>query len=240
MPGALTPAPAACGRAPQGFTLVEVLVALLLMAVMSAMAWRGLDGMLRARDLTQESIERSATLQTALAQWELDLEQVQPTGLVGPPLAFDGASLRFTRRQAQGLQVVVWTLDQGKWCRWASPPVTSLAALRQAWERSEQPLVLAAERLTVFEGVSDWQLYYLWDNAWANALSTGDDAPVRKEPQAPAPPNPPASGASAPPPTAPNANEPNLPRGVRLQLQFGPGSGLSGTLTRQLLLAGSA
>lgn len=232
------------GRRGSGFTLVEVLVALLLMAVMSGIAWRGLDGMLRARELTQGAIERSATLQTALAQWEVDLEQLQPSGLVGPPLAFDGASLRFTRRHPQGLQVVVWMLDQGQWCRWASAPVNGLAALRQAWERSEQPLVLASERLTVLSGVSDWQLYYFWDNAWANAQSTGDDAPVRKDPQAPAPPappSPPASGASAPagaPP--PQAGEPSLPRGVRLQLQFGQGSGLSGTLTRQLLLAGAA
>ena len=33
-----------------GFTLVEVLVALSILAVLAGLAWRGLDGMLRARD----------------------------------------------------------------------------------------------------------------------------------------------------------------------------------------------
>lgn len=227
------------GRRPAlGFTLVEVLIALVLMALMTGLAWRGLDAMLRSRELTQQSIDRSSVLQTALAQWEQDLEQVQPSGLVGQPLAFDGLHLRFTRRSSQGLQVVVWSLQEGQWSRWASAPVTTLAALRQAWERSQQPLVLAGERLVVLRGVTDWQLYYFWDNAWANAMSTGGEAPAIKPPEAtPTPPaapaSPPASGA------VPTLSEPQLPKGVRLQLQFAPASGLTGTLTRQVLVQGS-
>ena len=52
-----------------GFTLVEVLVALLLMAILTAMAWQGLDGVLRARDASRESIDRSTRLSTVLTQW---------------------------------------------------------------------------------------------------------------------------------------------------------------------------
>lgn len=201
----------------RGFTLIEVLVALVLMAVMSAMAWRGLDAMLRSREVTQESIERSATLQTALAQWEQDLDQIQDSRIV-PPLAFDGARLRMTRRQPQGLQVVVWFVADGQWSRWASAPVTGLADLRRAWERSDQPLTLEAQRLPVLRGVQGWQLFYFWDNAWANALSTGGEAPPGPKP----PPN----------------EEPRIqiPKGIRMQLEFGPGSGYSGTLTRQIAL----
>lgn len=218
----------------RGFTLVEVLVALLLMAVMTAMAWRGLDGLLRTREITQASIDRSAVLQTVLAQWEQDLSNVQDSGQVVPALQFDGASLRLTRRHPQGLQVVVWALQSGEWSRWASPPVSTAPALRQAWERGTQPLALASDRVVVLRGIADWQLHYHWDNAWANALSTGGNQPPVTDVAAP-----PAPGASQAA-SAPREESVQLPRGVRLQLQFGPDSGLSGTLVRQVLLGHSA
>ena len=56
-----------------GFTLVEVLVALLILAVLSGMAWRGIDGMSKARDGSQAGIDRSLRLNTVVAQWEADL-----------------------------------------------------------------------------------------------------------------------------------------------------------------------
>lgn len=218
----------------RGFTLVEVLVALLLMALMTAMAWRGLDGLLRAREITQASIDRSAVLQTALAQWEQDLASVQDSGQGVPALLFDGARLRLTRRHPQGLQVVVWALGEGEWSRWAAAPATTAASLRQAWDRSAQPMALATNRVVVLSGITDWQLHYHWDNAWANALSTGGTA----APQTIAAPQPPTAGASQP--AAPRDDSAPLPRGVRLHLQFGPGSGLNGTLVRQVLLGHSA
>jgi len=219
----------------QGFTLVEVLVALVLMAVMSAMAWRGLYAMLRSREVTQASIERSATLQTALAQWEQDWEQIQDSGQIVPAQAFDGQRLRLTRRHPLGLQVVTWYVADGQLSRWASPPVTGLADLRQAWARSEQTLTLASERLLVFDGISSWQLYYFWDNAWANAQSTGGEAPAGPKETA-APPQPPASAGSAPAAPPPEERGQPIPKGVRLQLEFAPGSGLSGSLVRQIVV----
>lgn len=213
----------------RGFTLVELLVALVLMAIMSALAWRGLDSMLRAREITQQSIERSAALQTALAQWEQDWEQIQDSGQIVPAQDVAGGRLRLTRRHAQGLQVVSWFVDQGQLCRWAAPPVTGLAELRRAWERAAQPLTLASERVAVIDGVSDFQLYYFWDNAWANAQSTGGEAPP--PPKDVRPPTGGDAGAQANPPAA------AIPRGVRLQLQFADGSGLQGQLTRQIVVA---
>ena len=72
-----------------GFTLVEVLVALLLMAILTAMAWQGLDGVLRAREASREVVARTTRLATVLMQWEQDLQAVYDTGVV-PSLAFDG------------------------------------------------------------------------------------------------------------------------------------------------------
>ena len=49
-----------------GFTLIEVLVAITVMALMSLMAWRGLDGMLRSQSGMQQRADDIRTLQAEL------------------------------------------------------------------------------------------------------------------------------------------------------------------------------
>jgi general secretion pathway protein J len=70
-----------------GFTLVEVLVALMVMAIMAVMAWQGVDGIVRARDANQARLERSLRLNTVIAQWEQDLAAVQDTTVVPSALS---------------------------------------------------------------------------------------------------------------------------------------------------------
>jgi general secretion pathway protein J len=113
----------------RGFTLVEVLVALAIMAVLAAMSWQGIDAMIRAKAINQENMERTLRLATVLGQWEQDLLQVhdQPGT---PPLLYDGASLRLVRRTPEGVQVVVWALRDGLLQRWVSPSVTDGTAAR--------------------------------------------------------------------------------------------------------------
>lgn len=192
-----------------GFTLVEVLVALALMATMAVMAWRGIDGMLRTREISQQSLVFSERLQTVMAQWELDLQNVQANSSELSALAFDGNQLLLTRRQRGGMQVVAWSLREQRLYRWASPVVTTQAALGEAYARSRQALQQDAQLVVALDGVAGWQLYYYRNNAWSNAQSSDD---VNSE------------GSRV------------LPSGVRLQLEFVPGSGRDGTLTRQVLL----
>ena len=64
-------------RGSAGFTLVEVLVALVVMATMAAMAWRGIDALVRSRETAQGHLAQTARLQTVMAQWELDLRALQ-------------------------------------------------------------------------------------------------------------------------------------------------------------------
>lgn len=200
-----------------GFTLVEVLVALMVMAVMAVMAWQGVDGIVRSREGSQGRLEQTMRLNTVMAQWEQDWAAVQDTGEVDVQ-AFDGATLRFTRRTAGGVQVVAWSLrptDTGNvWTRWAGPPVTRADDLKEQWLRSQQLLGNEAGQLTTLTGLASWQLYFYYGNAWANAQSSANVQP-----------NP--NGGTA---------RRTLPNGVRLVLGFADGSGQAGSLTRDIAL----
>lgn len=229
-------------RMRRGFTLVEVLVALLILALMATLAWRGVDGMLRAREISQTALEHSARLQTVLAQWQQDLEQLQEAQGI-PALRFDGLHLRLTRRQPEGLQVVVWWLGDGRLKRWAGTPVRGLQALRQSFEESQQPLALASRSLNALEGVSGWQMAYFFGNAWANAQSSGDlveDAALRDKQQREAGTTPAAGAGGTEGKDTPGPQNPRsaLPKAVRLQLDFAPGP-FGGPLVRQVLLGAS-
>lgn len=196
-------------KADRGFTLVEVLVALVVMATMAAMAWRGIDALIKSREIAQARLAQTARLQTVLAQWQVDLSAVQDSHSTVPPVAFEGSNLVLTRQASTGLQVVVWSLRDGSLWRWASPPQRTVEDLQDQRQRGLQQLSERNPALRAFEGVSGWQLYCFWGNAWSNCQSTGDSAG-------------PLKGTAEP------------PRGLRVAMQFAEGSGLAGTLTRQL------
>jgi general secretion pathway protein J len=206
-------------RKASGFTLVEVLVALLIMAILSAMAWQGVDGMVRARDASQEAAERTLRLTTVMAQWEQDLSSLYDNSIV-PGIAFDGASLRLARVTPDGAQVVVWSLREGVWRRWASPTVRRATDLQQAWLMSQQLIGTEGQQVRLLDGATQWQLYFFRGNAWSNAQSSAGLTPA-----------PPASPALAPGLVARAA----LPSGVRLVLSFSDDR----RLTRDVMLGPS-
>lgn len=198
-----------------GFTLVEVLVALLVMAVLSTMAWQGMDGIVRARDMSQAQMERTLRLNTVIAQWEQDLMAVYDTAAV-PPLAFDGATVRLVRTAEGGVQIVAWSLQGTQWRRWTGPVVTRTEELQESWMRSQQLLGNEPGQLVLLDDVSEVQVYFFRGNGWSNAQSSGDRSPIV-----------PGIG-----PGTPAAQRELLPSGARLVLALG-----EQRLTRDLMLA---
>lgn len=182
-------------RVAAGFTLVEVLVALFIMALLAGLAWQGLAGVLRARDESRVSIDATTRLATVLTQWQQDLQSVTDTELV-PPLSFDGQTLRMTRRTDGGVQLVAWSVRSGVWQRWSVPPITRAGALQEAWLRSQQLQGSEPGHLTVAEKASTWQVYFARGGRWGNAQSTGDLVAAPVAPPPPPPPPPPAGGAA--------------------------------------------
>lgn len=157
----------------RGFTLVEVMVALVIMAVIATMSWQGVDAMLRTRESTQTSVERTLRLSNVLGQWEQDLTAIYPSRLV-PGLQFDGGALRLVRRADDGVQVVVWALREGVLQRWTSPPTTLGSQLQEHWIQSQQLLGNETRQMRMLDGVVSMQVYCHRNNAWSNCQSTGD------------------------------------------------------------------
>lgn len=217
----------------RGFTLVEVLVAVAIMALLAVMAWRGLDGMSRAQTRTQSYSDDVSALQAGLAQWNADLDALTQLPPVGG-LDFDGRVLRLTRQYLYdepaaapaiagaitgggSVRVIAWgarELDgRRQWLRWQSAPLRSRSELQTAWQQAaqwgENPTEDLRQHEVAITGIDNWQVFYYRNNSWTSPLSsaTGLVAGI--------------AGGQAP-----------LPDGVRLVLSLSGGQALSGTLTR--------
>lgn len=211
-------------RRARGFTLVEVMVALFALSLLAIMSWRGLDGMIRARQLTEGRADEILALQTGLAQWTADLEAIEEF----PPAAaleWNGRVLRLTRRSSlapdDGIRVVGWARREGRWLRWQSPPLFTRGDLDAAWQQADlwaqNPSDAMRQQEVAIGPLQDWQIFFYREDAWTNPLST--DAGTRQ--------------AAATQPTvagAPSAGK--LPDGVRLVLQLPPGRAITGRLQR--------
>lgn len=168
-------------KASKGFTLIEVLVASAILALMALISWRGLDGMFKTQTALQTRSDATQNLQMGMAQWRTDLDNMLV--LQGTPaLEWDGRVMRITRQHSQdpkaGVQVVAWTLGNGQWTRWQSEPLMQNDAWTQAWTQAQiwaesaGSLKANTAQEVVIHPVQTWQIYYHRDGAWTNALSS--------------------------------------------------------------------
>ena len=203
----------------QGFTLIELLIAITLMAVMAGLGWRGLDGLMRSRDINQTRVDQTAVLQTVLAQWRSDLDHVTAVPSISDAgLAWDGQTLRITRRASTpmadgsdaGLWVVAWTRRDGRWWRWQSPALQNRGSLLEAWARAERWGKNTGADDQNFEtplvAVDQWQISYFRGNAWTNPLSSASNNAGSV-----------ASNSSNP---NPNSNSNSTPDAIRLVIDL--------------------
>ena len=125
----------------RGFTLVELLVAISVLAMVAVLGWRGLDGIVRARSAITNDIEQTRGLQLAFAQLESDCAHIASSSLIANRvslLADQGRLLMvrtvFAYDQPTRVQIVSYHLRGGLLTRQESVPTRDLKVLDLQWQ----------------------------------------------------------------------------------------------------------
>lgn len=179
-------------RSEQGFTLIEVMVAIMLMAVVSVIAWRGLDSVTRADQHLQASSEQTEVLLRALNQMQRDISLRASVELNAPDPAKNSAEkvdglaavtvrssdskgfrldiIRSAPIAGDGLQRVRWWLKGDSLYRAAAPA------------RDRYPLPAAKDGVVVLSGVRDLQVR-VWeaDKGWRQLSGNRREDPLGLE-----------------------------------------------------------
>ncbi|WP_242209196.1 MULTISPECIES: type II secretion system protein GspJ [unclassified Pseudomonas] len=152
----------------EGFTLIEVMVAIMLMAIVSLIAWRGLDSVTRADTHLQASTEHTEALLRTLHQLERDIALRASIELREPQLndndderseqpaaisvrsaddqSFRLDVIRSAANSQNGLQRVRWWLKDQTLYRAAATP------------RDRYPLPAPKQAVAVLDSISDLQV----------------------------------------------------------------------------------
>lgn len=178
-----------CSRRPaaeRGLTLVELLVAISVMAFVAVLGWRGLDSITRARVSLNEELEQTRGLQLAFAQLQTDCANVvNAAELEGrAPVQMDTTRITLVRRvqaesQPGALQRVTYRLREGVLTREESPPVRDLARLDQAAQAVPSPSI-SSVRLQSDVQAMTLRVWADDGRGWRNLNSIDDKAPTSR------------------------------------------------------------
>ena len=124
----------------RGLTLVELLIAISVLAVIAVLGWRGLDGIVRARIALASDLEQTRGMQLAFAQLQSDCNHLANPSMLPNrvPLVIDQGRLSLVRTvfaddQPVRLQVVTYRISNGVLTRRESAATRDLKELDSLW-----------------------------------------------------------------------------------------------------------
>lgn len=170
----------------RGLTLVELLVAISVLAFVAVMGWRGLDTIVRARLALNADLAQTRGMQLAFAQLQSDCSHIAGQDLLPgrDPLSAAGGRLRLVRlvsgyAQPTQVQVITYSVANGVLTRRESLPTRDLGQLDQMWQAAATDADTTNPAVALQEGVVAMTMR-LWaqDNkGWRNA-ETADSMAV--------------------------------------------------------------
>ncbi|AOI60357.1 PulJ/GspJ family protein [Burkholderia diffusa] len=168
-------------RAPpraRGFTLIEMLVAITLLAVIALLSWRGLDATIRGRDDIASNLAQTRLLGRYFSQLQFDLMNlVTADEVFGPPLRIRPNDLVMVRHLGVGggpahVQVVRYRLKGRELERSASQPLASLAEVEAALQQMD-----AFPRVVVSNDARSMQLaVWIAPGGWTSSQTAIEQA----------------------------------------------------------------
>lgn len=130
-----------CAASPhKGMTLIELLVAISVLAVIAALGWRGLDSIARARVALAADLEQTRGMQLAFAQMQSDCAHLADPvtlqsrrSLAAGPGRLTLVRTVFADNQPSRLQVIAYRVKDGVLTRRESAATRDLTELDVLW-----------------------------------------------------------------------------------------------------------
>ncbi|KVC78170.1 general secretion pathway protein GspJ [Burkholderia ubonensis] len=164
----------------RGFTLIELMIAIAILAVVAVLAWRGLDQIMRGRDKVSSAMEDERIFAQMFDQMRIDARRAATDDEAGQPaLGVAGNTLQIVRAfdapgAAPRLQVIRYRIAAGRVVRYASPPLADANRLR---DTLKNPDVEGWSAVALMGGVGaiDAKLY-VPRVGWTTNVQTADEA----------------------------------------------------------------
>lgn len=217
-----------------GFTLMEVIIAIALLGIVTAISWRGLDGMIRTQSALKENSDALSITKTSFDQWNTDLNAVANIPNL-TAVDWDGKVFRITRmlsntaiNEPSTIQVVAWTdrTINGKkyWMRWHSPALYSRGQWQNAWQQAQEWARQSSAGVTNRQNavalipITQWEIFYYRGGSWVNPQSNQQNQ-ILDDDSSPGSLNINSTSASS------------LPDSIRLRVQIASSEAINGWLT---------
>ncbi len=159
-----------------GLTLIELLIAITVLAVLAVLGWRGLDSIVRTRVALTADLEQTRGMQLTFAQLQTDCAHVAEASVLPEhmPVIIEQNKLKLVRtvfpeNQPSQLQVVTYRVSDGILTRRESADTRDLSELAVLWQ---DPVSDSTADVVLLADVASLDMRLWITNGWRSSLES--------------------------------------------------------------------